>query len=105
MLIVDVDTSLDSLHEFAASVGMKRQWYQQKATIPRYDLSTKHHCIAVNLGAIPIDGIELVGVFARWTKKRNGDMEGLEKYIDVKPRNYIDALQYATHQNQKMDNS
>lgn len=46
--------SLDELHAFAASVGMKRAWFQPKSS-PHYDLTESRRKRAVQLGAIELD--------------------------------------------------
>lgn len=47
--------SLEELHEFAAKIGMKRQWFQGDGTIPHYDLTPIRRSKAVSLGAVELD--------------------------------------------------
>ena len=52
----------DELHEFAAKLGMRRQWYQHKPARPHqahYDLPERWRDAAVALGAVPIGWREL----------------------------------------------
>lgn len=36
-----VADSLDELHAFAAVLGLKRGWFQEKASYPHYDVTTE----------------------------------------------------------------
>lgn len=49
-----VSTNLDDLHDFAGSIGMKKEWFQcpPKASAPHYDLNEKRKNFAVKNGAI-----------------------------------------------------
>jgi len=52
---------IDELHEFAASIGMKRSWFQMGAggQVPHYDLTAWRRKVAVSKGAIEIDRKQL----------------------------------------------
>lgn len=47
--------TLDELHEMADSIGMKRAWFQAKASTPHYDLTASRRDKAVKLGATVLD--------------------------------------------------
>ncbi len=47
-----VADSLDELHAFAASLGLKRAWFQGKASYPHYDVTTGVRERALEIGAI-----------------------------------------------------
>ncbi len=49
-----VAIDLDTLHLFAADIGMKRDWFQcpPDASYPHYDLNEKRRAIAISKGAI-----------------------------------------------------
>lgn len=49
-----VSVNLDSLHDFADSIGMKKEWFQcpPKASAPHYDLNEKRKEFAIKNGAI-----------------------------------------------------
>ena len=47
-----VADSLDELHAFAASLGLKRAWFQGKASYPHYDVTTGVRERALEMGAI-----------------------------------------------------
>jgi len=49
-----VADSRDELHRFAAILGLKRDWFQDK-TLPHYDVTSGVRRKAIQLGAIPID--------------------------------------------------
>lgn len=50
--------TLGELHEFAASIGLKRAWFQNHRLMPHYDLTPGKRAIAVSKGAIEIDTME-----------------------------------------------
>lgn len=56
----------DDLHEFAASIGLQRRWYQLVRTMPHYDLSPGRRLEAVRLGAIEVDRREVVEAIRSW---------------------------------------
>lgn len=47
--------SLDELHAFAKSIGMKKEWFQPNKTVDHYDLNENRHRIALLKGAIQLD--------------------------------------------------
>ncbi len=50
--------TLDELHEFAASIGMKRAWFQDHKLLPHYDLTPSRRAVAVHLGATQEGALE-----------------------------------------------
>lgn len=50
--------SLDELHQFAQSIGLKRAWFQPHSVMPHYDLTPGKRAIAVRNGAIEISMME-----------------------------------------------
>lgn len=48
-----VADSLDELHQFAVRLGLKRAWFQDKASYPHYDVTTSVRERALVLGALP----------------------------------------------------
>ncbi len=52
----------EELHAFAASIGMKRAWFQDgdNHSVPHYDLVASRRKLAVKLGAIEINRHQLV---------------------------------------------
>lgn len=47
--------SLDELHQFAQSIGLKKEWFQGHTKYPHYDMNENRRKIAVKKGAIEID--------------------------------------------------
>ena len=47
--------SLDELHQFAKSIGLKKEWFQGHTKYPHYDMNENRRKIAVKKGAIEID--------------------------------------------------
>lgn len=48
-----VADSLDELHRFASKLGLKRAWFQDKASYPHYDVTMSVRERALGLGALP----------------------------------------------------
>ncbi|MCG8911432.1 DUF4031 domain-containing protein [Pseudomonas sp. DP-17] len=46
-----VADTVDELHDFAMSLGLKRSWYQQTASYPHYDITSATRIKALQLGA------------------------------------------------------
>jgi hypothetical protein len=53
------DTSLDELHLFAKSLGLRREWFQEKS-IPHYDLTGEVYDLALKRGAQLVSSREIV---------------------------------------------
>ena len=45
------DSSLEELHQFAAELGLRREWFQMKS-IPHYDLTGEVYELSIERGAI-----------------------------------------------------
>lgn len=65
------DSSEAELHEFAASIGLKRCWFRnKKRRRPHYDLtSVRKATVAFRAGAIRVSSREIVLVFRRRDRK------------------------------------
>ena len=63
--------TVDELHEMANKIGMKRKWFQNKLSMPHYDVSLTKRKLAVNAGAIEISERRLVKILHRITYKRS----------------------------------
>lgn len=53
------------LHEFAQSIGLRREWFQEDASFPthwHYDVTDGKRALAIQRGAVPIDIRELFDV-------------------------------------------
>jgi hypothetical protein len=53
------DASLDELHAFAESLGLRREWFQAKS-IPHYDLTGAVYERAIERGAVLVSSREIV---------------------------------------------
>lgn len=43
---------LDELHAFAATLGLRRAWFQERASFPHYDLTESKRQLAISRGAV-----------------------------------------------------
>jgi hypothetical protein len=59
---------LEELHAFAKKLGLRREWFQGRASWPHYDLTPSKRAKALALGAIEVSAIEEAG--ARMAVKR-----------------------------------
>lgn len=66
-------TSKEELHQFAAKLGMKRSWFQDKPRLPHYDLTKSRRAQAIRLGALPVDRRELVVLMCWWSAAHKAD--------------------------------
>lgn len=57
--------ALEELHAFAARLGLRRRWFQNKR-LPHYDLAPSKRRLAVSLGAIELDRNAAVEVYRAW---------------------------------------
>lgn len=55
-----VADSLEELHGFAISLGLKRGWFQAQASLPHYDVTVETRNIALSRGAQVADRRTLV---------------------------------------------
>ena len=63
------DTSLDELHEFASTLGLRREWFQS-GSIPHYDLTGNVYELAIASGASLVSSRELVRRALRCGERR-----------------------------------
>ena len=49
------EIDLRELHAIAARIGMRREWFQDKAAAPHYDLKSDFREAAIQAGALTID--------------------------------------------------
>jgi len=55
-----VADSLDELHAFAAKLGLRRAWFQERASYPHYDVTVSVRNLALALGALNADRAMLI---------------------------------------------
>ena len=58
------------LHAMASKIGLKRAWFQDKASIPHYDLTASKRALAVKAGAVEITLRECVEHIRVWRIER-----------------------------------
>lgn len=46
------DNSVTELQAFADKLGLKREWFQDRAGFPHYDISAQKRVLALKLGAV-----------------------------------------------------
>lgn len=61
--------SVDELIAFAESMGMRREWFQDKST-PHFDLTADGRLAAIRLGAKPLGSRDFVAKIRELRKKR-----------------------------------
>lgn len=62
-----------ALHSFARRLGLKRAWFQvSKGGMPHYDLNPARRAAAVALGALELDGHQMVAEIRWWRQQREG---------------------------------
>lgn len=59
-MMTDDPAGLSELHRLAAYIGMRRSWFQDKPTLPHYDLRPSMRAKAIKAGAVPVSGPEMV---------------------------------------------
>ena len=73
------DESVEELLSFADKLGMKREWFQSKASFPHYDVSLSIKKKAVELGAKEINIREVLGVMKSFREKQSVIQTGIIK--------------------------
>jgi hypothetical protein len=67
--------SNEELHAFAAKLGLRREWFQPKASGPHYDLTAKRRALAVAAGAVELDDRAFHAILKKW---REGAMAAVK---------------------------
>jgi len=63
--------TLPELHEMAVKIGMKREWFQNNASFPHYDIPLFRKEKALKLGTIELSRRELVYKMREIRKNNN----------------------------------
>jgi hypothetical protein len=53
------DGDIEELHQFAGHIGLKRAWFQNRPSLPHYDLVPSRRSAALKLGAVEVDTKQL----------------------------------------------
>ena len=65
-----VADSVDQLHEFAAKLGLKKNWFQNKS-LPHYDLTRGMRLKAIKQGAIELSNKEFIKILHKYRARVN----------------------------------
>ncbi len=65
------DGDIETLHAMATQLGLKQEWFQDKAKYPHYDLTPSKREQAIRLGAVPVTGRVLLEKC--WPARRSVD--------------------------------
>lgn len=60
-----VADTLEELHDFAARLGLRRSWFQDRGRYPHYDVTASVRLRALNMGAIDADRATLIACCRR----------------------------------------
>lgn len=59
-LFSDNDQESELLHDFAAQLGLKGEYFQEHRLLPHYDLTPNKRTKAIALGAVEKDTVEII---------------------------------------------
>lgn len=68
-----VADGIDELHEFASSIGLKREWFQDKKAHPHYDIFGVIKLQALNSGAVVVDSKKIAEISRGLKKQMKND--------------------------------
>jgi hypothetical protein len=77
-----VADSLDELHAFAARIGLRRSWFQDRASFPHYDVTTEVRERALRSGAVASSKTQMLSA-ARMLKAEMAGGSAKSDLIDV----------------------
>lgn len=82
-LMCDPGDDFTEMHSFAAGIGLKRCWFQnRKGSTPHYDLTASMRARAVAAGAVEIDRQRTVEIIRAWRAHRDpGYLEKLRAFM------------------------
>lgn len=68
--------TIDELHGMAERLGLRRSWFQGKASSPHYDICQEKRAQAVRLGAVELERNAFVEVIRRLRALKSESEEG-----------------------------
>lgn len=86
-----VADSLDELHTFAAALGLKRSWFQERASYPHYDVTLSVRERALNRGAVSVGKTEMLNS----ARKLKAELAALRSGVQHLPALPIREVQQA----------
>lgn len=66
-----VADTLAELHEMAERIGLKREWFQTKSSLPHYDVCRTKRALAIRCGAREVSNRELYQMIKEYRKSNN----------------------------------
>jgi len=85
------DGTNEELHAFAASIGLRREWFQQSSSWPHYDLTASRRLAAIESGAVELEDRPFHEILRLW---RNVAIARLKAAKDEQEREKIRADLY-----------
>ena len=58
-----VADSLEELHLFANSIGIKSHWFHRSSKYPHYDINQDQRLKAIEAGAVEVTSVDIVKMF------------------------------------------
>lgn len=77
-----VADSLDELHAFAARIGLRKSWFQDRASFPHYDVTVDVREKALLCGALPSGKTQML-IVARKLKVEMADRSALGQSLPL----------------------
>jgi hypothetical protein len=84
-----VADSLDELHTFAAALGLKRSWFQERASYPHYDVTLSVRERALKRGAVSVGKAEMLNS----ARKLKAELAVLRSGVQLLPATSVRAMQ------------
>lgn len=86
-----VADSLDELHQFAERLGLKRDWFQDRASYPHYDVTMSVRERALGIGALPARKRQMIAS-ARLIRDELRCMQAQQPQLFGRPITVLEAL-------------
>ncbi len=65
-MFVSIETDIEVLHAMANKIGLKRSWFQDRGSMPHYDLNGNKRVQAIVAGALSVSSGVEGGYIRRW---------------------------------------
>lgn len=84
-----VADTLDELHAFAEALGLKRSWFQERASYPHYDVTMSVRERALKRGAISVGKTEMLDS----ARKLKAELAAVRAGVRPSPAPLVSAVQ------------